>query len=47
MRVHSVLPEALTAAVDAALAGVEHVPHADPVTCARPSWPPAIPTRWR
>ena len=28
MRVHSVLPEALTAAVDAALAGVEHVPHA-------------------
>ena len=27
MRVHSVLPEALTAAVDAALSGVEHVPH--------------------
>ena len=27
MRVHSVLPDALTAAVDAALAGVEHVPH--------------------
>jgi hypothetical protein len=27
VRVHSVLPEALTAAVDAALAGVEHVPH--------------------
>ena len=31
MRVHSVLPEALTAAVDAALAGVEHVPHTDVV----------------
>jgi hypothetical protein len=31
VRVHSVLPEALTAAVDAALAGVEHVPHADVV----------------
>ena len=31
MRVHSVLPEALTAAVDAALAGVEHVPHAEVV----------------
>jgi len=29
VRVHSVLPEALTAAVDAALAGVEHVPHSD------------------
>ena len=28
MRVHSVLPEALTAAVDTALSGVEHVPHA-------------------
>jgi hypothetical protein len=28
MRVHSALPEALTAAVDAALAGVDHVPHA-------------------
>jgi hypothetical protein len=27
VRVHSVLPEALTAAVDAALEGVEHVPH--------------------
>ena len=27
MRVHSVLPEALTAAVDAALVGVEHVSH--------------------
>jgi hypothetical protein len=31
VRVHSVLPEALTAAVDAALAGVEHVPHAEVV----------------
>ena len=29
MRVHSVLPDALTAAVGAALAGVEHVPHDD------------------
>jgi hypothetical protein len=28
VRVHSVIPEALTAAVDAALEGVEHVPHA-------------------
>jgi hypothetical protein len=27
MRVHSVLPEALTAAVDGALEGVEHVAH--------------------
>ena len=27
MRVHSALPDALTAAVEAALAGVEHVPH--------------------
>jgi hypothetical protein len=36
IRVHSVLPSALTAAVDAALRGVEHVPHdgGDPMRAA-------------